>query len=161
MNYFEVFDLPVQFRIPQKELNQRYIQLQKQSHPDYFGQADEQQRAEALERSSLINNAYRTFKNEDETIQYVLQIKGLLSEGEAYSLPPDFLMQVMELNEMKMDGARPEAIKQSAQQMQQQIYADVKNILEGYDDRTATDNDLKKVKEYYYKKKYIDRLLAE
>jgi molecular chaperone HscB len=161
MNYFEMFGLPVGFYIDQPSLNRTYIQLQKKYHPDFHGQDSEEERTEALEQSSMVNRAYRTFKSPDLTMQYFLQIKGLIEEGEAYKLPPAFLMEVMEINEHKMDGASKEEVDEKANALQNEIFTEVKDILDNYDDSLATVEDHFRIKEYYYKKKYIDRLLAE
>jgi molecular chaperone HscB len=70
-------------------------------------------------------------------------------------------MEVMELNEMKMDGADAATIRQSAAAILQALKAEVEPLLQHYDDATATEVQLAAIKAYYYKKKYIDRLLAE
>ena len=99
MNYFELFGIPVTITVDTAALAKKYFELQKQHHPDFFTQADEAAQQEALERSSDINKALKVLKNQDATIQYVLKLKGLVEEEEKYPLPPDFLMEVMELNE--------------------------------------------------------------
>ena len=154
MNYFELFDLPVSFSVDKKLLSERYFELQKKYHPDFFSQETEYEQAEALERSSEVNKAFKTFKNEDDTIKYVLQLKGLLEEEEKYQLPPDFLMEVMELNENLSDES-----EDVIEQFSKDIYAGVKEIIENYTDSSATTADLLKVKEYYFKKKYLQRIL--
>jgi len=161
MNYFELFEIPVGFTIDPAKLNQTYISLQKKYHPDYFGQSNEEEQTNALELSSMVNKAYRTFKSRDLTLQYFLQMKELMEEGEQYKLSPGFLMEVMELNELKMDWAAPAEITRKAKAMEEEIFGEIKHLLEGYDDEKATEADLLKIKDYYYKKKYIDRLLAE
>ncbi len=161
MNYFELFELPVGFSIDKGELTRKYIQLQKKFHPDFYGQSSVEDRIFALEKSSEINKAYQVFKNSDLTIQYFLQLKGLMEEGEQYALPPAFLMEVMELNELKMDGAEKAEIDQKATNLFNEIFEEVKELLENYIDAEATEADFQKIKDYYYKKKYIDRLLAE
>jgi molecular chaperone HscB len=161
MNYFELFEFPVGFSVDQGLLNRRYIALQKKFHPDFFGQATEEEKAHALEQSSMVNKAYKTLKSKDLTLQYFLQMKGLIEEGEQYKLAPAFLMEVMELNELKMDGAEKADIDQKAGILFDEIFDEVKTLLESYDDANATEADLLKIKDYYYKKKYIDRLLAE
>ncbi len=161
MNYFELFDLPVGLSINQGNLTRTYIQLQKKYHPDFYGQSSDDDRAFALEQSSEVNKAYRTFKNPDLTMQYFLQLKGLIEEGEQYKLPPAFLAEVMELNEMKMDGADKETIENQSKALMEDIFGDVKDLLEKYDDAKASVEDQLRIKDYYYKKKYIDRLLAE
>jgi molecular chaperone HscB len=99
MTYFELFELPVRLKVDKAALTKKYFELQKKYHPDFFSNASEEEQAEVLEKSSLVNKAYKTFQNADETIKYVLMQKGLLEEEEKYQLPPDFLMEMLELNE--------------------------------------------------------------
>jgi molecular chaperone HscB len=154
MNYFELFDIPVSLQADQKLLMQNYFLLQKKYHPDFFSQGTEMEQADALEISSQINKGLKTLKNPDETIKYVLQLKGLLEEEEKYQLPPDFLMEVMELNEELSDSSAAQV-----EAFEKDIYAGVKNIIETYNDSTITTEALLKVKEYYFKKKYLQRIL--
>lgn len=154
MNYFELFDIPVSLQVDKKLLSQKYIALQKKYHPDFFTQATEMEQADALETSSQINKALKTFKNEDDTIKYVLQLKGLLQDDEKYQLPPDFLMEVMELNEALSESSTAQIADFEAA-----IYTGVKDIIEQYNNSTTTTADLLKVKEYYFKKKYLQRIL--
>jgi molecular chaperone HscB len=154
MNYFELFDIPVSLKIDKANLAKKYFELQKQFHPDFFTQATEDEQANALEQSSQINKALKIFKNEAETIKYVLQLKNLLEEEEKYQLPPDFLMEVMELNEGFSENSQ-----QQISNFETEIYQPVKDIIENFDSVTTTTPDLLKVKEYYYKKKYLQRIL--
>ena len=39
------------------------------------------------------------------------------------------------------------------------IYSEVETIIENYNDQTITHNELLKLKAYYYKKKYLQRIL--
>lgn len=161
MNYYELFGIPVGLKINQVILNRTYIQLQKKYHPDFYGQASDEDKEFALEQSSNINKAYRAFKNPDLTLKYFLELKGLLEEGEQYKLPADFLMKVMDLNELKMDGVSQQEILSKAIDLQKEIFAGIKDLMEQYDDETTQESELIQLKDYYYKKKYIDRLLAE
>ena len=154
MNYFELFDLPVSLKIDKTNLAKKYFELQKQFHPDFFTQATEDEQANALEKSSQINKALKIFKNEAETIKYVLQLKNLLEEEEKYQLPTDFLMEVMELNEELSENSQ-----QQISNFETEIYKPVKGIIENFNNLTTCTPDLLKVKEYYYKKKYLQRIL--
>ena len=154
MNYFELFELPVSLKIDQSKLAQKYFELQKKYHPDFFAKGTEHEQEEALEISSQLNKALKTFKNPDQTIKYVLQLKELLEEEEKYQLPPAFLMEMMELNEELSESSA-----QQVQELEGQLYNEVKPIIENYDDATSTTADLLKLKEYYFKKKYLQRIL--
>jgi molecular chaperone HscB len=154
MNYFELFDIPVSLAVDKGRLAKRYFELQKKYHPDFYTQATEAEQEEVLEKSSAINKALKVLQNKENTIQYVLQLKGLLVADEKYQLPPDFLMEVMELNE-NLSADSTDTITA----FEKDIYAGVQQIIEQYDDATITTEDLLKVKEYYFKKKYLQRIL--
>ena len=154
MNHFELFGLTVSFKTDKGKLALKYFELQKKYHPDFFAQATEQEQEQALEISSQLNKALKILKNEDETIKYVLQLKGLLEEEEKYQLPIAFLMEMMELNEkLSADSA------QQINALETELYSEVQPIIENYDDTTASNTDLLKLKEFFYKKKYLQRIL--
>lgn len=161
MKYFDLFGIPVQLRVDAKSLTPRFFELSKQFHPDFFVNQDSVAQQEALDQSSLLNKAWKTFQQPDETIRYVLMEKGLMQEEEKYELPPDFLMEVMDINEQLMDQeeegvkARVEA---AVKQLENEIYEPVKKVVEGYREGITSEEELLQVKAYYYKKKYLDRI---
>jgi molecular chaperone HscB len=154
MNYFELFNLPISLQVDKSILPKKYFELQKKYHPDFFSQASEEEQTEVLEKSSEINKAFKTLQDQDATIKYVLQLKGLLEDEEKYQLPPDFLMEVMELNEELTDESIP-----LIEQLEKDIYTEVAPIIEEYDDNSVSVENLLKIKEYYFKKKYLKRIL--
>jgi len=160
MNYFELFDIPVQLKVNKSSLSPKYFDLSKKFHPDYFVNSSDEEQAESLEKSALLNKAWKTFQNSDETIKYVLQLKGLLEEEEKYELPVDFLMEVMEINEQLMDieSAPTTQLENRINELQTEIYVPVKKIVEDYQEGITTETELLAVKDYYYKKKYLDRI---
>lgn len=154
MNYFELFEIPVTLTPDKGALARKYFELQKKYHPDFFTHSAEEEQAEALDKSSVINKALKVLQNRDETIKYVLQQKGLLEEDEKFQLPPDFLMEVMELNEhLSEDSVKAIEI------FENDIYSEVKEIIENYNDSNISTAGLSKIKEYYFKKKYLQRIL--
>ena len=161
MNYFELFEMPLSLYVDRNELSKKYFELQRKYHPDFFSKADEIKQAETLEKSSMINRGYKIFKSADETIKYVLQLKGLLQENEKYELPPDFLIEMMELNEMLMepDILVLEETETKISQLENQLYQSVQNIIENFIEDRTTDQQLLVVKDYYFKKKYLKRIL--
>lgn len=154
MNYFELFDLPVSFKTDKSKLALKYFELQKKYHPDFFAQGTEHEQEQALEISSQLNKALKVLKDKDQTIKYVLQLKELLEEDEKFQLPHAFLMEMMELNEELSDDSASQIAK-----MEETLYSEVQSIIENYDDNNTTTADLLKLKEYYYKKKYLQRIL--
>jgi molecular chaperone HscB len=158
MNYFELFEIPVSLKVDKASLSKKYFELQKKYHPDFYTQSSDEEKTEALDRSSLINKALKTLQNQDETIKYVLQQKELLEEEEKYTLPPDFLMEMLELNEAVMEE-EPEVVTKKIEALEEELYAAVKTIIDAYQDDITSKEELLQVKEYYYKKKYLQRIL--
>ena len=159
MNYFELFDLPVGLTIDKNILSKKYIALQKKYHPDFYSNENAEDKEEALQLSSQVNNAYKIFQNQDATIKYVLQLHELLEEEEKYTLPPAFLMEMMELNEALMEGAVDIASK--VEQINKEIYEVVKPVIDNYQEGITSKEELLQVKNYYYQKKYLNRITAQ
>ena len=166
MDYFELFNIPLSLFVDASSIKKRFYELSRKYHPDFFSNTSEEEQSEALEMSAMLNKALKVFSNPEETIKYVLQLKGLLEEEEKYQLPPDFLMDVMELNEQLMDAkmegdeAKKTALKEQVANLQTEIYEPVKSIVEHYQEGITSEKELLQVKKYYFQKKYLARMLT-
>ena len=160
MTHFELFNLPITLTVDTSGLSKKYFELQRKYHPDRFVQASEAEQEEALQVSAQVNKAYKVLKDPDETIKYVLQLKGLLEEEEKYQLSPDFLMEVMELNE-ELESGITESVQNKISDLKNELYATVETIITGYQEGITSEEGLLQVKAYYFKKKYLDRLLHQ
>jgi molecular chaperone HscB len=163
MNYFELFEIPVQLKVDTAELKQKFYSLSKKYHPDYAAGGSDEQQATALDMSAILNKAWKTFQDTDATIRYVLREKGLLEEEEKFELPHGFLGEVLEINEALMDsdpGNKPQ-LQTHIDNLQNEIYEPVKDIVENYTEDTVAEKELLQVKEYYFKKKYLDRIRGQ
>jgi len=162
MNYFELFEIPVQLKVDKTILPSKYFELSKKYHPDYFVNESAEKQESALEKSAHLNKAFKTFQNTGETIKYTLQLKGLLEEEKKYQLPPGFLTEVLEINEQLMDTENDLELKSKIQTAidnhHSEIYELVKIIVEKYHEGATSEKELLQVKEYYYKKKYLNRI---
>jgi len=103
-DYFTFFGLPRKLLIAQDDLERRFRELSRKFHPDYYYNASPAERLASLERSSYLNDAYRTLRTPATRIEHLLAIEGLpstTSEGEsgAAKVPPALLEEVFELNE--------------------------------------------------------------
>lgn len=166
MNYFELYDIPVSLNPDDNMVKQKFYALSRKYHPDFYSNASEDEQIEALEKSSEINKAYKIFQNQDETIKYVLHQKGLLQEEEKYELSPAFLMEMLELSEQMMEARMDDdevarsSVQKQIDNVQNEIYDPVQAVIENYKEGVTTEKELLQVKDYYYKKKYLNRILA-
>jgi molecular chaperone HscB len=99
-DYFSLFDLPRKLRIDPAGLEQRFHQLSWKLHPDNFVQATDFERYLSLERSSVLNDAYRTLRDPISRVEYLLGQENMRKEGQSkQQAPPELLEEVFELNE--------------------------------------------------------------
>src|SRR5438445_9345446 len=61
-DYFAFLGLPRKLTLDPQVLEQQFRTLSRQFHPDYFYNATPAERRASLERSSYLNDAYRTLK---------------------------------------------------------------------------------------------------
>ena len=164
-NLFTLYNIPLSFNLSKDLVKQQYFQLSRKYHPDFITTGTDEEKDEALEKSSLVNKAYKIFNNQDETIQYVLQLKGLLQEEEKYALPNEFLMEIMELNEELMDAKIEgnqiiiDNSKSSIINYQLSIKREIETIISAETIDNIDETSFLKVKDYYFKKKYLNRIL--
>ena len=157
MNYFELFDLPVAPTIDKSGISKKYFELQKKYHPDFFSAADEGEKDEVLQQSASINKAFKIFENPERTIEYFLQLSGLIVPDEKYNLPADFLMEMMEINEGLVENE--ESSLKTVEILEETLKEHVKPILENYSAGNVSGADMEKLKSYYYRRKYLKRIL--
>jgi len=99
-DYFAFFGMPRKLQLDSEALERRFHQLSWKLHPDNFVRAVEFERNLSLERSSELNDAYRTLREPVARVEYLLGLAGLRKEGAAkQQAPPELLEEVFELNE--------------------------------------------------------------
>jgi molecular chaperone HscB len=101
-DYFSFLGLPRRLNIGAEDLDQRFRALSRQFHPDYFYNATPAERRASLERSSYLNDAYRTLRQPAARIEYLLKLEGLAPNNPAEAsrqVPAGMLEEVFALNE--------------------------------------------------------------
>ncbi len=157
MNYYELFELPQKPIADKTYVSKKYIELQKKFHPDFFTNENEADKENALEQSAAINKGFNIFTNKEKTIEYFLQQKGIITTDEKYSLPPDFLMEMMALNETIDEKDTNASTK--INDFVKELDSEIAGLLSGENIEGLDDNALQILKAYYYKKKYLKRIL--
>lgn len=100
INYFELFDLPSVFQVDSALLAERYRQLQQVYHPDRFAGQSAREIRVAVQKASLVNQAYETLKSPVARAQHLLELQGLEADQSSHvTSDVDFLMQQMALRE--------------------------------------------------------------
>jgi len=95
-NYFEIFQLPIQYALDEKKLDASYRAILSSIHPDRFVNATEAEKTQSLMKSTLVNDAYTILKNPIQRAEYLLEINNV---SQQVKLDHAFLMQQMEWEE--------------------------------------------------------------
>lgn len=164
-NYFDFYELPVQFYPDQNAVKAKFYALSKQFHPDFYANESAEKQQEVLNLSTLNNKAYQTLSNAKKRLKYVLELKGIVEADEAYQLPQSFLMDMMDINEALMDLEFEPDVEKSAQ-VQLDVEAIEKDLTNELLDLTKqfdsnpkeSDALLPAIKDNFYRQKYIDRI---
>jgi len=101
-DYFAFLGLPRRLTLDSQDLEQRFRDLSRKFHPDYYYNASPTERLASLERSSYLNDAYRALKNPVTRIEHLLAIEGMPStraEESGGKVPASLLEEVFALNE--------------------------------------------------------------
>lgn len=103
-NYFEIFSLEISTQPDLNQLKDKNRELQQLVHPDRFASSSDEEKRLAMQKTSLINQAYNTLKDPVQRLQYMLSLQGLDMNAETdTSMDGAFLMEQMELREQIAD----------------------------------------------------------
>ncbi len=94
-NAFEFFDLAPTLAIDAKLLRAKFLKIQRNSHPDFGGDVNTD--------SELANTYFEVLKSPEKRIQVLLELYANNSLNNNL-LPADFLMDMMELNDVIDDS---------------------------------------------------------
>ncbi len=120
MDYFALFSLPRHLHLDTEALEKSFYAQSRRLHPDRFAARPAEEQAEALRRSSALNDAYRTLKDPIARTEYLLSLEGVQMEEQSRQAtdaaraagtekkqvaPPDLLEEAFELN-MQLEEMR-------------------------------------------------------
>lgn len=120
MDYFSLFSLPRHLHLDTDSLEKSFYAQSRRLHPDRFASRPPGEQAEALRRSSALNDAYRTLRDPIARTEYLLSLEGVQLEEQSRQAtdaaraagtekkqvaPPDLLEEAFELN-MQLEEMR-------------------------------------------------------
>jgi molecular chaperone HscB len=122
-DYFSFFGLQRKLELDETALEHEFYALSRKLHPDVYSRASSREQAWSLEKTSQLNDAYRTLKDAISRTEYLLTLEGIQLEEQSktateearaagvdklQTVPPELLEEAFELNmlleEAKMGG---------------------------------------------------------
>ena len=160
-NFFELFDLPISYAVDLQKVQQQYMALQKQVHPDKFANGTDQEKRLSMQQTSWVNEALATLKNDVLRATYLLKLKGtdINLENET-TMDAVFLMQQLEMRE------RLENIKQESDplyvldSMAKEIKLMAADMMQGFADSYASEH-TEQAREWIRKLQFMQKAKKE
>jgi molecular chaperone HscB len=134
-DYFRFFGLNQQFSIDLPALDQAYLAIQKEVHPDRHARGSEAEQRLAMQMATLANTAYQTLKNPVQRGLYICQLHGVDAKLETNTaMPAAFLMRQMEwreaLDEQAEDLPELEALMSEVEQSKSDILIEIAQAID-------------------------------
>ena len=135
-NHFDLFGLSPMFSIEGEALERSYREIQSKVHPDRFAHAGDAERRASLQWTTRVNEAYRTLKDPVQRAKHLLELHGVDVAFETNTaMPPEFLMQQMELRERWKRPRTPASLDELRKRLRQNKTELEKQIAEALDTR--------------------------
>ncbi len=97
---FEVLGLASSPFVETMSLERRFHDLSRQVHPDRFAKASPRERRIAVERTTALNNAFRTLRDPASRAAYFLGLHGIrVDERASSSMSAEFLEEMLDCRE--------------------------------------------------------------
>jgi molecular chaperone HscB len=103
---FDLLGLPRAFRLDEKALHRRHLELSLQWHPDRFVLGTDEERVAAEDQMARLNEAYDLLRDPARRAELLLALRGCpVADGTDATSSPAFLMEMMELKEEAAEAA--------------------------------------------------------
>jgi molecular chaperone HscB len=161
-DYFALYGITPTLNPDAAALRKKYYELSRLYHPDRISSQAGDTQQEALRTAAQVNEGFRLLGDEDALLGYVLRLQGVVEDEEQYKLPPEFLMEMMELNEAIGNVAMAPDMKTEAErEFEGQISAwetGFAPLRKRFNEGDRSTELLAGLKDYYFRKKYLLRI---
>nr|WP_068322313.1 Fe-S protein assembly co-chaperone HscB [Polynucleobacter yangtzensis] len=135
-DYFRFFGLNQQFNIDLPALDQAYLAIQREVHPDRHARGSDSEQRIAMQMATLANTAFQTLKNPIQRGLYICQLHGVDAKLETNTaMPAAFLMKQMEwresLDEQEEDLPALEALMEEVEESKAETIVEITQAIDG------------------------------
>ncbi len=173
-NFYDFFGIEKKLVLNNEDLQKRFYDLSRQWHPDRFSRKGQDQQAQALEATSILNDGYRTLRDPVRRAEYLLTEEGFpIGEQRSRDVPPELLEEVFELNmaleELKGgdEAARPqlEAARANFLRLRGDVDGELESLFARYDaadvESESARQALHEIRGVLNRRRYIENLIRD
>lgn len=129
---FQLFGLNYDLLVDDEAVRTKFLEQMKTAHPDMHAN-DIEKMQEAMHHSIQLNTGFKKVHNFESRAQHLLEICNKLGEEEKKSVPMDFLMEMMEINDKIEDLevgniSAKDSVKVELTQYLNQIFTTMKQL---------------------------------
>lgn len=157
-NYFEIFGLPVDYELDLHKLEEEFLALQQQFHPDKYINESGEDKTKAMHILLELNEAYNVLKCDVRRAEYLMKLSGIDTTVDVRDLeiPEEILQEAFEDRENLEDAASEEDLDEILKKTKKIIELDKRGFLDFYRQK-----DLKSALGAVLKIKYKSKFLQE
>lgn len=160
-NYFELFELPVQFELDEGALATAFRALQAKHHPDRFASESDEARRIAQQVTSFINTAQDTLKSPRLRARYLLSIHNVDFDDERDTTSDmAFLMSQMERRESLERVVQADDPFEAIDALSRDVRQENQALQQAFVDAYQAQN-FDEAKQAVLKLKFFERLMGE
>ncbi len=135
-DYFRFFGLNQKFNIDLPDLDQAYLAIQKEVHPDRYARGSDVEQRIAMQMATLANTAHQTLKNPIQRGLYLCKLHGVDAKLETNTaMPAAFLMKQMEwresLDEQAENISALEVLMAEVEESKEDILTEIVQAIDG------------------------------
>jgi molecular chaperone HscB len=160
-NFFQLFSLPESFLLDDDALTKNYLALQENVHPDRFANATADQQLQAMQSSSLLNDAFAVLSSPTGRAAYLLGLQGIdVNNVRQAELGQGLLLEQIAIRERLEELPRDE----SAIAELEDLKAKIRDRSMACQKKFSTQfeaQDYKSAKTIYYEMQYFQKLQTE
>jgi molecular chaperone HscB len=160
---FEAFGLAPAYAIDLQDLRRRLLRYSRLTHPDFFATAAEEEKQRAERATAVLNSAFAVLSDDAARADHLVRSLGGPDENAERAMPQDFLMEVLEWNELleaaKRGEGLPASFRADLESRRAQAMARIAELLDPLPANGA--ESLREVRRRLNVVRYVDRALGE
>ncbi|MFN0009226.1 MAG: iron-sulfur cluster co-chaperone HscB C-terminal domain-containing protein [Planctomycetota bacterium] len=109
---FEAIGLAARFRVDPEDLRRRMLRFSRMTHPDFFATAGPEVKERAERASAILNAAHAVVMDDAARADWLIGSLDGPDENEERAMPKEFLLEVLEWNELLEEARSIAAVSQ-------------------------------------------------
>ena len=162
-NFFEIFNLPVSYKIDSEKLDTRLEELILNLHPDFYQQSSSKEQQAAVHYSAILNSAKATLLSAFKRAKYLLQLYQIDYKEEDLQPGQEFILDMFfyqeDLDELESQNKPNKKTKITILNIKKEIDSDLYLIFKKITKDRNNFIHVKRVLEFVGKLKFIENLV--